>query len=67
MTGERTEKALARLERALHRIETASSRARAGLAEQTRKNDRLRQAIAETLRDLDLLIAEGDAKEDAGE
>jgi len=65
MIGERTERALARIETALARIESASAGAQANaaaagaaLAEHERRHERLRTAVGETLRDLDLLIAE---------
>ncbi|MBC2668179.1 hypothetical protein ACFOON_11380 [Novosphingobium piscinae] len=60
MSGERTEKALARAEQALRRIDAARGRVAITLADQTRHNDRLRQAIAETLRDLDRMLATPD-------
>lgn len=64
MPGERTTKALARIDAALQRIDNAASRAERTLKAQHARNDHLRQAITETLRDLDLLIAEQDSRED---
>ncbi len=68
MIGERTEQALARIDSALARIERAGTQAgkaaqqtAVSAAEQARKHDRLRQAVAETLRDLDLLIGDKQA------
>jgi len=58
MTGERTETALARIDAALARITAASSHVDARSAELARKHDHLRSAVAQTLHDLDLLIAE---------
>lgn len=57
MTGERTQQALARIEAALGRIESAVPRTAASLATQQQRTERLRQAIGETIRDLDLLIS----------
>ena len=57
MTGDRTEQALARLERAAQRIEQAATRTGATLADETRRNAGLRQAISETLRELDQMIS----------
>ena len=61
MIGERTERALTRLDAALRRIETASVRAGQVLAERTQRDDRLRQASTETLQALDALISPGGA------
>lgn len=63
MTGERTEKALARMDLALRRIEIAGVRAKAALDTKSRQNETLRRAVTETLRDLDQMInhAEGEA------
>jgi hypothetical protein len=65
MIEDRTQQALARIDSALARIEQAGTRAGQAAsrsaeeaAQQARKHDRLRQAVAETLRDLDLLIGE---------
>ncbi len=58
MTGERTQQALARIEAALARIEHASAAAEAAAGAAARRHETLRTAVAETLRDLDLLIAE---------
>lgn len=58
MISERTEQALARIETALARIEQASVGAVSAATEQQRRHDRLRAAVGETLRDLDLLISE---------
>jgi hypothetical protein len=67
MIGERTENALSRIHAALDRIETAGSQAlgvartlREAGVEQARKHETLRTAVAETLRDLDLLIGAGE-------
>ena len=59
MVAERTDRALTRLDEALRRIESASIRAQQTLADRAQRDDRLRQAITETLRDLDGLINEG--------
>ena len=64
MSGERTEKAFARIDLALSRIDAATSRAEAAAVARARHNDRLKQAIAETLRDLDALIHSTDEGED---
>ncbi|HEY6868981.1 MAG TPA: hypothetical protein VI199_04400 [Novosphingobium sp.] len=60
MTGERTRQALARIEAALGRIETAVPRTETALTAQLRRNEHLRRAIGETIRDLDLLISRED-------
>ena len=64
MSGERTEKAFARIDLALDRITAAAGRAEAAVLAQGQRNDRLRQAVAETLRDLDALIQNADAAQD---
>lgn len=70
MTGERTEKALARMDLALRRIAAGSVRAKAVLDARSRqlgeqsaqlevlakRNEHLRGAVTATLRDLDQLI-----------
>jgi len=56
MIGERTENALARIDAALKRIEKAGSDARREIHEGAARHERLRAAVGETLRDLDLLI-----------
>ena len=56
MIGERTENALARIEAALERIGKAGSAARDAAHQSTERHVRLRAAVGETLRDLDLLI-----------
>lgn len=66
MSGERTEKAFARIDQALGRIAAAASRAEAAAVARARHNDRLKQAIAETLRDLDALIYASDDGEGHG-
>ena len=58
MTGERTETALARIDAALARINEATTRVGTHGAELARRHDHLRNAVAQTLRELDLLIAE---------
>ena len=58
MMSEKTEQALVRIETALARIEQATRRAASAATEQERRHDRLRAAVGETLRDLDLLISE---------
>jgi len=58
MTGERTEQALARIDAAVARINAASALVGNRTGERARKHDHLRQAVAQTLHDLDLLIAE---------
>ena len=58
MTGERTETALARVDAALARIEQASARIASRTGTLARRHDHLRAAVAQTLHDLDLLIAE---------
>jgi predicted 2-oxoglutarate/Fe(II)-dependent dioxygenase YbiX len=67
MIGERTENALARIRAALSRIEAAGDAAahaaraaEASATEQARQHEALRAAVAETLRDLDLLIGQDD-------
>ncbi|MFA7588686.1 MAG: hypothetical protein WCY11_21280 [Novosphingobium sp.] len=65
MTGERTSQALARIDAALARIEWATGRTGEAIAAQGRKHDALRQAVSETLRDLDILIA-NETGEEAG-
>ena len=59
MIGERTEGALARIQAALSRIETATEGAGSAAVAANQRHERLRSAVAETLRDLDLLIGEG--------
>jgi hypothetical protein len=66
MSGDRTEKALARIDLALGRIAAAQGRAEAAALARTRHNERLKQAIAETLRDLDGLIHAADPSEGGG-
>jgi hypothetical protein len=58
MTGERTETALARIDAALARINAASARVGSRTGDLARKHDHLRAAVAQTLHDLDLLIAD---------
>jgi len=58
MTGERTETALARIDAAVARINAASALVGDRTGDLARKHDRLRGAVAQTLHDLDLLIAE---------
>ena len=66
MTGERTETALARIDAALARINTATPQVGTRCADSARRHDHLRAAVAQTLHDLDLLIAEQDGTEGAG-
>ncbi len=56
MSCERTEQALARIDAALARIQKAATQAETAAGEQARRHDVLRQAVAETMRDLDILI-----------
>lgn len=56
MSSERTEQALARIDAALARIQNAAAQAETAVGEQARRHDVLRQAVAETVRDLDILI-----------
>lgn len=65
MTGERTETALARIDAALARIQNATPRLSERTGELARKHDHLKAAVAQTLHDLDLLIAEHSG-DDAG-
>ncbi len=58
MTGEKTETALARIDAAVARINEATNRVGTRGAELARRHDHLRSAVAQTLHDLDLLIAE---------
>jgi len=58
MTGERTEQALARIQAALARIEQATPRAEAASRAVAERHEHLRAAVAETLRDLDILIGD---------
>lgn len=58
MTGERTQPALARITAALARIEQASAGVESATAAAARRHEVLRAAVAETLRDLDILIGE---------
>jgi len=61
MNGERSEQALARIEAALGRIEAAIGRAESALASEVRRNEHLRRAIGDTLRELDQLIGKGES------
>jgi hypothetical protein len=63
MTGERTETALARIDAALARINRACAQAGDRSMERARKHDHLRSAVAQTLHDLDLLIAQQEGAE----
>jgi len=56
MIGERTENALARIHAALDRIERAGAEAGRSTRDAQQRHERLRAAVGETLRDLDLLI-----------
>lgn len=58
MIGERTQTALARIDAAVARINAASAKSGDRTGEIARKHDHLRAAVAQTLHDLDLLIAE---------
>lgn len=58
MTGERTETALARIDAAVARINAASARVADRTGQLARKHDHLRSAVAQTLHELDLLIAQ---------
>lgn len=58
MNGGETEALLARIEAALHRIETAASRPAASLADLQSRHDALREAVSLSLGRLDDLIAE---------
>lgn len=60
MIGERTENALARIHAALDRIERAGTRAGNAARDAQQRHERLRAAVGETLRDLDLLIGSAD-------
>jgi len=59
MIGERTQQALARIDAALARIELATQAAHDAAGAAARKHETLRAAVAETLRDLDILIGDG--------
>ncbi len=56
MSCERTEQALARIDAALARMQSAATHAETAAGEQARRHEVLRQAVAETMRDLDILI-----------
>ena len=58
MTGERTTAALARIDAAVARIDRAAARVGEQGRELARRHDHLRSAVAQTLHDLDLLIAQ---------
>jgi hypothetical protein len=58
MTGERTQTALARIDAAVARVNAAGQRVGNRTGDLARKHDHLRSAVAQTLHDLDLLIAE---------
>lgn len=57
MDGDRTEKALFRIEAALARLETAAARSVGGSGELEARHKQLRSAVTQALSQLDALLA----------